>query len=395
MRRVLLLGSLTSLAAAAPGCKPPTCPPAEVTPPAAETVAGWVDPARPRVAVELDGRPRVAVLDTAYPRSAIELGRAVPDQNDAILTLGGASAGPLHWDLWVAPEGADLVAGADVLSQLPLVLDARARATRFLPAFLPGDGVAPLTLWSSGLCRGDDAQGGPEGPDLLLVNAELEGRPVTLAVDTGADITIVRTDTVADLGSRPLLSGIVVESHFIGRNLLTATRARSLSIGGAISVAAPVLVTSLGGLERQGGLSEWYRDAPAQIDGLLGMSFLREFEVSLALRDGAGGRALGLTRFDTQDHWSRHFVGVGVATRPSEPPEPAGLRVESVFSPSPARDAGLSAGDVILTVNGVPAASLPTPWGVPGTVVELRSQRNGTILTAQVEIKDLLPDPAP
>ena len=393
MRRLLLLASLVLLAAAAPACKPPTCPPPPVTPPAAETVASWVDPARPRVAVELDGRPRVAVLDTAYPRSAIELGRAVPDQDDAILTLGGASAGPLHWDLWVAPEGTDLVAGADVLSQLPLVLDARARTTRFLPAFVPGDGAAPLTRWSSGLCRGDDAQGGPEGPDLLLVNANLEGRPLTLIVDTGADITIVRTDAVSDLGSRPLLRGILVDSHFIGRTVITATRARSLSIGGAASAATPVLLTSEAGLELEGGLTDWYRGAPGRIDGLLGMSFLREFEVSLALGDGAGGRALGLTRFDTQDHWSRHFVGVGVATMPND--SPTGLRVASVFAPSPAAAAGLRVDDVILTVNGAPAASLPTPWGVPGTVVELRYQRGGSLLTAQVEIKDLLPDPAP
>jgi hypothetical protein len=143
------------------------------------------------------------------------------------------------------------------------------------PAFTPGTGAAPLTRWSTGLCRGDEANGGAEGPDLLLVDAELDGVPLVLAVDTGADFTLVRQRAIPDLASRPTLSGLPLRTAFAGAFPATATRARALSAGGQSSAAAPVLVAP----EIDRGLDlllQRFRDPPLRLDGALGWSFLRE-----------------------------------------------------------------------------------------------------------------------
>lgn len=380
----------------APGCTP-ECKLDPVSLPAAEAQVGWLEPARPRIPVDLAGLSRTALLDTAWPHSAIDLSSAPGVSFDtAQVAFGGATAGPLHWEPALEkPGGADMVLGADVLVQMPLVLDARAAATRVLPAFQESGGVAPLTRWSSGLCRGDRAESGPEGPELLLVNAELEGRPLTLAIDTGADVTLVRQSAVPDLASRPILAGIPLRTGFGGTFTVIATRARSLSVGGQSSASTPVLVHPAIDAELDRVLRD-YRGASTPLDGFLGWSFLREFEVSLALGSGPGaGRALGLTRFDTQAHARRHFTGVGMATSPWN--EPVGLLVVSLFSVSPAREAGIDLGDVITAVNGAPAREAPLPWGAPGEVVQLSWFRdsNGQTFTADVQVEDLLPDPAP
>jgi S1-C subfamily serine protease len=83
---------------------------------------------------------------------------------------------------------------------------------------------------------------------------------------------------------------------------------------------------------------------------------------------------------------------VGIATR--ESPIPSGLQIVAFLSNSPARDAGLQIGDVIISVGGEPALGLRQPWGNPGEVVQIGFQRPGTnAATAPVTIADLLPDP--
>jgi hypothetical protein len=210
-------------------------------------------------------------------------------------------------------------------------------------------------------------------------------------VDTGADLTFVRTSAVPDLSTRPTLTGLPVHTAFAGDFTATVTRARSLSVGGQASLATPVVT----GPAIDAGLDDFltrFRDPPPRLDGALGRSFLREFEVSLAVGDDAvTHRALGLTRFDTQAHWTRDFVGVGIATTLSD--SPLGLRVGALLSVSPARDAGLREGDVITTVNGAAARGVKQPWGPVGDVVHLEYVRGATHFAADVPITDLLPDP--
>jgi hypothetical protein len=165
----------------------------------------------------------------------------------AVLRLGGSSVGPLQFDV-TPPQlpGVDLIAGADALSVVPLVLDASAAETRIQLEFMPpisgpGPDPAPLSHWSTGLCRGDHPDNGPEGPDLFLVEANLDGAPLTLVLDTGADITFIRQSAIPDLASRPTLSGLPVHTAFAGNFFATITRAHFLSVGGQSSAASPLL----------------------------------------------------------------------------------------------------------------------------------------------------------
>jgi hypothetical protein len=372
------------------GCEPPRCPHVRVISPATEGTVSWLDPGRPRVQAGVQNGTRLALLDTGFPRSS-EMGDGFIDASTPVV-LGGATVGPMHWGFVFPPDPEfDLIVGADALSYVPLVFDARAAQTRIERDFTPGDGAAPLTRWSSGLCLNDAPGNGPEGPDLLLVEADLDGQSLVLALDTGADVTFVRPGALPDLSSRPTLTGLPLRTAFAGNFTATATRARALSVGGQASLGSPVLTAP----ELDVGLDnllKQFRHPPPRLDGALGRSFFREFEVSLALGDDAvTNRALGLTRFDTQTHWSRDLVGIGIATTPEN--SPLGLRIAALFSTSPARDAGLQVGDIILNVNGTLAAELPQPWGQPGDVVHLDYSRQGSTLTADVPILDLLPDP--
>jgi hypothetical protein len=348
------------------------------------------------VEITRSGVTNKALLDTGFPHSVlapfdVDNGLPLP----TFTPLGGAFVGPLHVDFFPL-GGTDLqeIVGADVLSVVPMVMDARAAQTRILLEFTPGAGAGPLARWATDLCRGEDPESGREGPDLLMVEANLDGVPLTLAVDTGADITLVRQSALSGLSSRPSLSGLPVHTGFAGDFTATVTRAKALTVGGQTSAGSPVLA----GPQIDQGLDDLlhqFHDPPERLDGALGWTFLREFEVSFALGDDAfTNRALGLTRFDTQTHWTRDFVGIGVVTSQSQ--TLPGLEIKAFLSNSPARTAGLEVGDVILSINSQPATlSLPQPWGQLGQLVLIEFQHPGGLLplTALVPITDLLPDP--
>jgi hypothetical protein len=283
---------------------------------------------------------------------------------------------------------------------LPLAFDAQARTVTVGAAFAgPGTGGAPVDVWVTGRCKDDRAQAGPEGPHALLVRAAVEGQEATFLLDTGADATFVRTAVVDALGPRPRLSELRVATGFSGPFLATATRAKALELAGASSPNALLLsgpevdaeldrlLSRYGGARCSGGSG-----CPERLDGFLGWSFLREFAVELS--EGASPvreRRLGLARFSIQAHWRREFIGVGIYTSASA--NPVGLRIEGFLSESPARDAGLREGDVLLSVDGVPVAQAPSPYAEPGTQVTLEAFREGARFSVQAEVRDLLPDP--
>src|SRR5437762_1940399 len=129
------LGACALLAAlGASSCNPPRCPPVRVTLPATESVLSWLEPSRPLVPVRMGGNSETALLDTGFPHSAAALGANTQPMGD--LELGGASTATISWEpLFAPPQGVDLIAGADILFQLPMVMDGRASATRIEPEF--------------------------------------------------------------------------------------------------------------------------------------------------------------------------------------------------------------------------------------------------------------------
>jgi hypothetical protein len=410
MRRVAALPSphhrlalALSLPALAVACAEPTCPPVPVRLPTVASTLDWGQ-AMPAADAEIDGRPTRLLLDTGFPRTALGLG--APDggyTGSDTLNLGGAIAGPMSLDYSLAIE-TDYggVVGNDVLHQLPFVLDARARTTRLAERFDPPQG-APLELLVNGTCKGRNVSRGPDGPHAWIVEATLEGVSRRFLLDTGAEATFVRADVFESLGPRPTLDGIAVASGFAGHFTAQATRARTLSVGDATSTNS-LLLTSLPeptpGSEGPIDVElDWIEisakracttlSCVGRIDGFLGWTFLREFQVSLLGRSESGARTLQLSRFDTQDHWLRDFVGIGVLIQP----DASGAKVAGFLSVSPARDAGMLAGDVITAVDGQPVTGASLPPAAPGTPWTLDVLRGGSPVQLSVTVQELLPDP--
>jgi len=380
---------LACLAAALGGCEP-TCPPVPVALPGSAADLPWRAGGSSTIDAALDGAAAAALLDTGFSQSA--LGPGAPAGLDAAavtVALGAASAGPLPMQIsFLLPPQIGVVIGGEVLYQLPLELDARARITRVLPQWqAPSGQGAPMDVWVTGRCRGGDPSQGPLGPHLMVVAAALDGQPLRMGIDTGADATLIRTSLFESLGPRARLDGIPAASGFAGTFSASATRAISLCVGAASSPGALLMAGAPVDSELD-RVSRVALRSGAPLDGLLGWTFLREFSASLAERGADGQRSLVLSRYDTQDHWVRELVGIGVALSA----DPAGQKIAAFFSTSPARDAGLLAGDVITQVNGAPVGEA-LPHFPAGTAISLDVLRGAAPLSFSVQVEDLLPDP--
>lgn len=382
------------------GCADP-CPQVPVRLPVASVTAPWAGPGYAVTEVRLGDRRVAMLLDTGYPRSAIAAAEADGlDARNETLEFAGLRAGPAPLDLILGGVAVGGVVGSDVLHQVPLVLDARARTVEVLPAFRALASEAVLGVADAAKCTGGVAE---RRAPLFFVRGDLEGEPLAWLVDTGAESTFAGSGALPALSGRPQLGGLRISSGFAGTFTATATRARRASVGPAqvenlAVLASPEVDAELARISDAVGAA-WTCAAGAscgeapRFGGFLGWNFLREFKVSLAEKSAAGDRRLGLERFDTQDHVRRDFVGVGIITSASA--APPGLRIEAFLSRSPARDSGVLVGDVITAVDGQPATSAPSPFAAAGTTVALTLQRAAAQLDLQVTVADLLPNPPP
>ncbi|MBX5483828.1 MAG: aspartyl protease family protein [Myxococcaceae bacterium] len=389
-------------------CGPPECRPSPVHLPSAPDTLDWVGDGYATVEARTGEVTLALLLDTGFSQTAIRQSLVTQFNLAALeLDLGATHVGPMIAGL-LAVDGIDGVIGAETLHQLPLRFDARARTTDILAGFEPAiDGAADLIVLAPNRCRNDAAPNGPADPFAFLVQADIEGTPVTLILDTGASATFIRSDIFDTLTQRPTLSNLRIGSGFSGAFVATATRARTFTVGNGTSenqlvIAAPEVDAEL---DRLGALFDQAKPAsmegPLRMDGFLGWTFLREFKVSLA--EGASatnGRTLSLERFDTQTHWRREFQGIGIYRVPSGPGEPSGIKVDGFLSNSPARDVGMREGDIITKVNGEPVGGFD-PIVFTGLTATFEVQRNEgdaanpmwTTMTFTVAWRDLLPDP--
>jgi hypothetical protein len=387
MRAVALLAALAIW-----GCGDSQCPPVEVKLPKDSATLPWVDGAPPgTVLARLGERELPLLLDTGFPRTSLAISALEGQDNTRVtLDLGPARAGPFPVEPLLVPLGPSGILGADVLSRLPLVFDPRRREVSLRPSFTPDasgtslDVVRPLSCQDKSL-------------PLMLVSGTVEGEGATFVFDTGATGTFVRSSRLASLSSRAQLEGIRIQTGFAGPIQASAVRVRTLAVGeaethGTALLAAPAVDMQLDELQERLAAACGDGCKARSLDGFLGWNFLREFRVELTGGTSADeSRTLGLSRLEAQDHWQRDYVGVGIYSQPSD--SPRGLRVEGFLSPSPAREAGVELGDVLLAVNGTPIDQAPSPWAPPGTRVQVTLERAGQPRTLTVEVRDLLPDP--
>ena len=342
---------------------------------------------RPEATLRRGRAESTFLLDTGFRRSA--MGPAAQAAMDAAPGASFELAGThLEADFqpWALPQ-AQGVLGADVLGWLPLTLDAEARRLAVAKVFSPpAAGDAALRRHALAAC--DD-------PGVAYtLEASVEGRPVAWLLDTGAESSVLRT-TLADGLSPPraTLSGVLLETAFAGVVRARAQRVASVSLGdgGAAWQVAVLSGQALDAeLDRQ---SAWLSRAAGHevvVDGLLGWDVLREGTVSFRGPASGPASALGFAAYPASP-WPRRLVGVGMALVE----EADGLRVASVYSPSPAAEAGVMAGDVLLRVDGRPAADAPTPFAAPGQVVTLQLRRGSETFERSLSVADLLPDAPP
>jgi hypothetical protein len=337
------------------GCGPPCEVPVHT--PSAPEIIPWIGDDASSTTLRLGDRDIPALLDTGFRRSAISVEAAAGlDLTSVTARLGATSLGP--WS--TEPSfGTVSILGTDVLRGLPFIADARARTFEIRPRFKSrSEGDVVLETLAPAKCV--------EGP-LYVLQGKVEDMLVRWVLDTGSDVTVMRTTLSQSLSARPSLEGLRLVSGLVGPVVAAAKRA-SVQVGTVVVNNLPLLSST--------GLDSAMDEL--EVDGFLGWTFLRELALGLDVEDG-NVRFLQLSRFDTQTHWSRDYVGIGVNLIEVE----NGSRVDGFLSVSPARDAGIQVGDVVTS---------PLPSAPAGTVISVQVQRGDAALSFNVEVTDLLPD---
>ena len=129
--------------------------------------------------------------------------------------------------------------------------------------------------------------------------------------------------------------------------------------------------------------------AKSELSGIVGIGALKRYVVTFDFP----GERLFLKRYDAApadlDTYDRS--GMRIET------EPAGFRVVSVAAGTPAAEAGLHPGDVIVAVDGRPASSITLPGlrdelrqRSPGSAIALRLKADGGPRNVRIILRDLL-----
>lgn len=266
-------------------------------------------------------------------------------------------------------EGLDNIAGVLGLEwfvRMPVKLDyARSRLTLYDPEKFKytGSGVrVPVAV------RGR----------LPQVRGSIEGIDGLFEIDTGSRGSLTLTPAFAaknDLAKRLNAKSVAITGAGVGGPLkATLARGKSFKLGG-VEVAPPVIAIPQGATDAS---------AKAEVAGNVGFGVLRQFAVTYDLPNDA----LYFERyinFGTPDIADRGGVWL---ERVEE-----GYKVVDVVADGPGAAAGLKAGDVIVEINGYPAAQTPLPAArdalrsSPGSRVRMKTSSGSEVV---VVLRDLV-----
>jgi hypothetical protein len=398
MRLLALVSALALIGGVFGACDRRECPAPGVVLPASPQSIGWEDGGYAIVGGEMDDHPVALLLNTGFPQTAVAPARADAgfDFNPINLKveMGGATADSVYAAILIAtPLPMDGLVGAEVLHQIPISFDARARSTTVFPGFSPRTADTAFVQMVISLACRNQSSAAPQGPFAMLVRGEVEGMPMYWEIDTGSEASLIRSELLSQLTDRAQLTDLAVRSGFLGGFFGTATRAREIKAGQGVSpnalvIAAPEIDALLDERSALYTREAGTRTRGVKVDGLLGWSFMREFQVALTTGESAAqNRGLGLVRFDTQTHWTREFVGIGIYRAASQ--DPAGIRVIDFLSHSPAQEAGLVPGDVIVKVDGLPVSGEDAINSQDAVVdIEVLRRSDGTGADGGVEVPD-------
>ncbi|MEO9193044.1 MAG: aspartyl protease family protein [Polyangia bacterium] len=254
------------------------------------------------------------------------------------LTIGGVTFHDFFNELGT---GLPLL-GADVFGKFATRFDYRDKEIRFAPSEPPA-GVAPP------IERAFELEGGGEtktsfgvryfAATRIFVSVEVEGRALTLLLDTGADVVYLRRQT---------FDALVGD----GRKTLSITAAAA---GGAVDteVARTSSVRVYGeevsdafiSYVDEGRIDELAKEAGRPVDGLLGAAFLRHFAIDIDYPR----RTLALHRYLDDSQLVDPYARVGIELRGSSSVHP--YEIATVYAGTDAASKGLKPGDVLLTID--------------------------------------------
>jgi membrane-associated protease RseP (regulator of RpoE activity) len=267
-------------------------------------------------------------------------------------------------------EGLDDVAGVLGLEwfvRMPVKIDyARSRLTLYDPAAFKYAGTGTKVPVAA---RGRVPQ----------VAGSIDGIPGTFEIDTGSRGSVTLVPAFAaknDLERKLNAKTEAITGAGVGGPLRALlARGKSLKLG-TVEVSNPVVA-----IPKPGGD---VATTTGDLSGNVGFGVMRQFAVTYDLPNDA----LYLERylnFGTPDIADR--AGLWLERQPD------GYKVVDVVSGSPAAQAGLKAGDVIVEFNGQPAAQLPLPVardalrGMPGGRVRVKTAGGAE---ATIVLKDLV-----
>jgi len=364
--------------------------------PADILLSGWT----PLVQVALnEGDPHWVLLDTGAPWTELDAGTfgIEPGIDEVTGSLDAFGLTFLDQRVSVGDLGGLLggLLGADIVSHFQLVVDYQgSRAFLFdgveLPAEVgadvrPGESLPAPTMGSG---------------TRVVVDAEIEGLPVSVLIDTGASYVAVDPALLNELGEtdRPGLccQPIVTYQGVVSASL---TRLKSVSLGGIGEVGSVVAMQEPASLGLLDALSS---ETGRSIRALIGGAYLREFLMTVDYQN----EQMWLERYNTDDHINRRdYIGPGFeldevsgefavvhvwqdtvawaeGLRPPEVNEDGDLVIYLLDWIDDNRLAGMSLEQVLDLLHG----------GVPGTTSTYQFGSPGESLLVDLPIVDLLPD---
>lgn len=234
----------------------------------------------------------------------------------------------------------------------------------------------------------------------MLLDVKVNGKgPYKLIFDTGAPINLLSTTLAKDAGLIKKKGGGGFGGLFGGMNQIDVDK---LEVGGVTAEKLPSVVMDHPTVR---AISDAFEDEYGRIDGIVGFPFFGRYSTTVDYQKKE--LILKPTNFKPGDYMQDltnnlmnadkqnkpKIVGAaglwGFAVEKPKSDDAAGVVVKEVFADGPAMEAGLKAGDRILTLDGrwtdtVGDAYLAASLVKPGRSAALAVKRDGKEMTLKV-----------